>query len=68
MSDQPQVEGDSLRVACPLLVGKIIQKQLFRHMQCEAADLIVKGTEGAIGPKTLTYDFERLMEGTKLLK
>ena len=28
----------------------------------EAADLIVKGLEGAIGAKTVTYDFERLME------
>ena len=34
----------------------------------EAADLIVKGTEGAIAAKTVTYDFERLMEGAKLLK
>jgi isocitrate dehydrogenase len=29
----------------------------------EAADLIVGGLEGAIGQKTVTYDFERLMEG-----
>ena len=29
----------------------------------EAADLIIKGLEGAIGKKTVTYDFERLMEG-----
>jgi isocitrate dehydrogenase len=29
----------------------------------EAADLIIKGLEGAIGAKTVTYDFERLMEG-----
>ncbi|HCB1066632.1 TPA: isocitrate dehydrogenase [Klebsiella variicola] len=34
----------------------------------EAADLIVKGMEGAIAAKTGTYDFERLMEGAKLLK
>ena len=34
----------------------------------EAADLIVKGVEGAIGDKTVTYDFERLMDGAKLLK
>ena len=34
----------------------------------EAADLIVKGVEGAIAAKTVTYDFERLMEGAKLLK
>jgi isocitrate dehydrogenase len=29
----------------------------------EAADLIIRGIEGAIGQKTVTYDFERLMEG-----
>ncbi|CAM3673623.1 Isocitrate dehydrogenase [Yersinia entomophaga] len=42
---------------------------LLRHMGwTEAADLIIKGTEGAIQAKTVTYDFERLMEGAKLLK
>ena len=34
----------------------------------EAADLVIKGVEGAIGAKTVTYDFERLMDGAKLLK
>lgn len=34
----------------------------------EAADLIVKGIEGAISKKTVTYDFERLMDGATLLK
>lgn len=34
----------------------------------EAADLIVKGTSGAINAKTVTYDFERLMDGANLLK
>jgi isocitrate dehydrogenase len=28
----------------------------------EAADLIVKGMEGAIAAKTVTYDFARLMD------
>jgi len=33
----------------------------------EAADLILKGMEGAIAAKTVTYDFHRMMEGaTKL--
>ncbi|KLU16587.1 hypothetical protein AFK69_14425 [Xenorhabdus sp. GDc328] len=42
---------------------------LLRHMEWfEAADLIVKGVEGSIAAKTVTYDFERLMEGDKLLK
>lgn len=34
----------------------------------EAADLIVKGMEGAISAKTVTYDFERLMDDATLLK
>ena len=34
----------------------------------EAADLIVKGIEGSISAKTVTYDFERLMDGATLLK
>lgn len=34
----------------------------------EAADLIVKGIEGAITAKTVTYDFEGMMDGEKLLK
>jgi len=34
----------------------------------EAADLIVKGMEGAISARTVTYDFERLMDGATLLK
>jgi isocitrate dehydrogenase len=29
----------------------------------EAADLILKGLQGAIDQKTVTYDFERMMEG-----
>jgi isocitrate dehydrogenase len=33
-----------------------------------AADLIMKGMEGAITAKTVTYDFERQMEGAKLVK
>lgn len=34
----------------------------------EAADLIVKGLEGAINAKRVTYDFHRQMEGATLLK
>jgi isocitrate dehydrogenase len=44
-------------------------EMMLRHMGWfEAADLIVKGMEGAISSKTVTYDFERLMEGSTLLK
>jgi isocitrate dehydrogenase len=43
-------------------------EMMFRYMGwVEAADLIVKGMEGAIGAKTVTYDFERLMKGATLL-
>ena len=34
----------------------------------EAADRIVKGMDGAIGAKTVTYDFARLMEGATEIK
>jgi isocitrate dehydrogenase len=34
----------------------------------EAADLIIKGLEKAIDAKTVTYDFERLMQGAKKVK
>lgn len=34
----------------------------------EAANLIIKGMEGAIAARTVTYDFHRLMEGATLLK
>jgi isocitrate dehydrogenase len=45
-------------------------EMMFRHLGWkEAADLIIKGMDGAIGAKTVTYDFHRLMEGKpKLLK
>ena len=44
-------------------------EMMLRHMGwLEAADLIVKGMEGAISAKTVTYDFERLMEDATLLK
>ncbi|HBX54004.1 NADP-dependent isocitrate dehydrogenase [Pseudomonas sp. UBA2684] len=43
-------------------------EMMLRHMGwIEAADLIIKGTNGAISAKTVTYDFERLMEGAKLM-
>lgn len=44
-------------------------EMMLRHMGwVEAADLIIKGVEGAIANKTVTYDFERLMDGAKLRK
>jgi isocitrate dehydrogenase len=44
-------------------------EMMLRHLGwSEAADLIIKGMEGAIGAKTVTYDFARLMEGAKEVK
>ena len=43
-------------------------EMMLRHLGWnEAADLIVKGMEGAISAKTVTYDFERLMDDATLL-
>ncbi|MDE3011363.1 MAG: NADP-dependent isocitrate dehydrogenase [Pseudomonadota bacterium] len=39
-------------------------EMMLRHMGwVEAADLIIRAMDGAIGAKTVTYDFARLMEG-----
>jgi isocitrate dehydrogenase len=44
-------------------------EMMFRYLGwTEAADLIIKGLNGAIGAKTVTYDFERLMDGATLVK
>ncbi len=43
-------------------------EMMLRHLGwIEAADLIIKGMEGAIAAKTVTYDLERLMTGAKLV-
>jgi isocitrate dehydrogenase len=44
-------------------------EMMFRHLGWdEAADAIIRGVEGAIAARTVTYDFHRLMEGATLLK
>jgi isocitrate dehydrogenase len=44
-------------------------EMMLRHMGwLEAADLIIKGMDGAIGSKKVTYDFARLMEGATEVK
>ncbi len=51
--------------------GSIIlsAEMMLRHMGWnEAADRIIRGMEGTIAAKTVTYDFERLMPDAKLLK
>jgi isocitrate dehydrogenase len=59
-ADQDKVNPGSL-----ILSGEM----MLRYMGwTEAADLIIKGMNGAIQAKTVTYDFERLMDGATLLK
>ena len=62
----PKYAGqDKVNPGSVILSGEM----MLRHLGwTEAADLVVKGMEGAIGSKTVTYDFERLMDGAKLLK
>jgi isocitrate dehydrogenase len=44
-------------------------EMMFRYLGwTEAADLIIKGMDGAINAKTVTYDFARQMEGAKEVK
>jgi isocitrate dehydrogenase len=48
-------------------------EMMLRHMKWnEAADLVIRGLEGAIAARTVTYDFHRQMEQegekAKLLK
>ena len=44
-------------------------EMMFRYLGwTEAADLIIKGMDGAINARTVTYDFARQMEGAKEVK
>ena len=44
-------------------------EMMLRHLGwTEAADLIIKGLNGAIGSRKVTYDFARLMEGATQIK
>jgi len=62
----PKYAGqDKVNPSSVILSGEM----MFRYMGwSEAADLIIKGIEGAIANKRVTYDFERLMDGATLLK
>jgi len=62
----PKYAGqDKVNPGSLLLSGEM----MLRHMGwTEAADLVINGVNGAIAAKTVTYDFERLMEGATLLK
>ena len=44
-------------------------EMMLRYMGwTEAADLVIKGMDGAISARTVTYDFARQMEGAKEVK
>jgi isocitrate dehydrogenase len=62
----PKYAGqDKVNPGSVILSGEM----MFRHMGwTEASELIIKGINGAIGAKTVTYDFERQMDDAKLLK
>ncbi len=62
----PKYAGlDKVNPSSVILSGEM----MFRYMGWkEAADKIVKGVEGAISKKRVTYDFHRLMDGATLLK
>ena len=62
----PKYAGlDKVNPGSVILSGEM----MLRHMGwTEAADLIVKGMDGAISAKTVTYDFARLMEGATEVK
>ena len=62
----PKYAGqDKVNPGSLILSGEL----MLRHLGWEeAADLVVKGMAGAIAAKTVTYDFERLMDGATLLK
>jgi isocitrate dehydrogenase len=62
----PKYAGqDKVNPGSVILSGDLM---LRRMGWTEAADLVIKGLEGAIGDKIVTYDFERLMEGATLAK
>ena len=46
----------------------ILSAEMMRHLGwTEAADLVIEAMDAAIADKTVTYDFERLMDGATLL-
>ncbi|NIS80586.1 MAG: NADP-dependent isocitrate dehydrogenase [Anaerolineales bacterium] len=62
----PKYAGqDKVNPGSVILSGKMMLRYMGWN---EAADLILRGMEGAIAAKTVTYDFHRLMEGATLLK
>jgi isocitrate dehydrogenase len=62
----PKYAGlDKVNPGSVILSGEL----MLRYMGwTEAADLVIKGMDGAIGSRTVTYDFARLMDGANEVK
>ncbi|MCK6455367.1 MAG: NADP-dependent isocitrate dehydrogenase [Phycisphaerae bacterium] len=62
----PKYAGqDKVNPGSVILSGEM----MLRHLGwTEAAELIIRGMEGAIGAKSVTYDFARAMEGAREIK
>ncbi len=62
----PKYAGQDKVNPCSVILSG---EMMFRFLKWdEVADLIIKGVEGAIGSKRVTYDFARLMEGATEIK
>ena len=62
----PKYAGqDKVNPGSVILSGEMMLRYLGWN---EAADLIIRGMEGAIAAKTVTYDFARMMGGAKEVK
>lgn len=62
----PKYAGqDKVNPSSVILSGEMMLRYMGWN---EAAGLVIKGVEGAIKNKRVTYDFHRLMEGATLLK
>lgn len=61
----PKYAGqDKVNPGSLILSGELMFRYMGWH---EAADLIIEGISGAIAARTVTYDFERQMEGATLV-
>ncbi len=58
-------DKDVINPGSVILSGEMMLRYLGWN---EAADLVIKGMEGAIAAKTVTYDFHRLLQGATLVK
>jgi len=62
----PKYAGkDMVNPGSVILSGEMMLRYLGWN---EAADAVIRGLEGAIAARTVTYDFERLMEGATKVK